>query len=255
MNPQDVLDYFLSPTKTGYDLPKTFVYSFVFIIAAYIIFKLLKKSNIKIDKRFALAITPYIIFGGILRSLEDAGVVSSYWFVTPGIYFLVFIIVTLIFSIGIFLQRKKGIPYFKTLFIIGLLLISFTTLQVKPVNFYGVFLVGLLLLPWVLIFYFIKKFGLTNRIVSVVQMFDATTTFVALNFFGYQEQHVLPNFFISLFGPVSFIFLKLIGVVAVLILIDKFSSDKEFNSYLKLCIGALGGATGTRDLFTLLSLA
>lgn len=85
-------------------------------------------------------------------------------------------------------------------------------------------------------------------------MFDASTTFVALNFFGYSEQHIFPNFIISLFGPASFIFLKLIGVVAALILVDKFSKDKEFNNYLKLCIGILGGATGARDLFTLFSL-
>jgi uncharacterized membrane protein len=254
MNPQDLLNYFLSPTKTGYDLPKTFAYSFVFIIAAYIIFKLLKKANIKIDKRLAVAITPYVIFGGILRSLEDAGVASSYWFITPGIYFLVFSIVALILLISIFLQRKKNIPYFKFLFTVGLLLISFTIPNVKPINLYGVFLVGLFLLPWILISYFIKRWELTNRIVSVVQMFDATTTFVALNFFRYKEQHVLPKFFISLFGPVSFIFLKLIGVVAALVLIDKFSTDKEFNNYLKLCIGILGGATGIRDLFTLFSL-
>ena len=250
-----MLDYFLSPTKTGYDLPKTLVYSFVFIIAAYIIFKLLKKANIKIDKRLAVAITPYVIFGGILRSLEDAGVASSYWFITPGIYFLVFSIVLLTLIISIFLQKKKDIPYFKFLFTVGLLLISFTIPNVKPVNFYGIFLVSLFLLPWILIFHFIKRWSLPNKIVSVVQMFDATTTFVALNFFSYREQHILPNFFIDSFGPASFIFLKLVGVVAALILIDKFSSDREFNNYLKICIGILGMATGTRDLFTLLSLA
>lgn len=250
-----MLDYFLSPTKTGYDLPKTLVYSFVFIIAAYIIFKLLKKANIKIDKRLAVAITPYVIFGGILRSLEDAGVASSYWFITPGIYFLVFSIVLLTLIISIFLQKKKDIPYFKFLFTVGLLLISFTIPNVKPVNFYGIFLVSLFLLPWILIFYFIKRWSLPNKVVSVVQMFDATTTFVALNFFSYSEQHILPNFFIDSFGPASFIFLKLVGIVTALILIDKFSSDKKFNNYLKLCIGILGMATGTRDLFTLLSLA
>jgi uncharacterized membrane protein len=90
-------------------------------------------------------------------------------------------------------------------------------------------------------------------------MFDATTTVTAMTFFGYGEQHVLPTIFINLFsstlfGPFSFIVLKLIGVVPVLILIDKLSSDKEFNNYLKLAIGILGAATGTRDFSCLLSL-
>jgi uncharacterized membrane protein len=254
MNPQDFLDYFLSPAKTGYDIPKTLVYSFTFVIAAYLVFKLLRRINIKIDRRFALAVAPYILFGGALRSLEDAGAVNSYWFVTPGIYFFVFIILALTLSISILLQRKRSIPYFKTSFIIGLLLLSFTIAHIKPINFYGAFLVGIFLMPWIAVFYSIKKWNLSNRIVSVVQMFDATTTFVALSFFGYREQHVLPNFFISSFGPASFILLKLAGVVAVLILIDRFSRDRELSNYLKLCIGVLGAATGTRDFFSLLSL-
>jgi uncharacterized membrane protein len=250
MNPQDFVDYFL---KTGYDMPKTLAYSIVFVIAAYLIFRLLKKINIKIDKRLAVSVTPYVIFGGILRSLEDAGVVSSYWFVTPGIYFFVFSVVLAVLAISMVLQTKRKIPYFKVLFMAGILLVSAAVTQVKPVNPSGVFLVGLFLLPWILIFYSIK-WGLANRIASLIQMFDATTTFVALNFFNYREQHVLPNFFINFFGPASFIFLKLIGVIAVLVLIDRFSTDKELNRYLKLLIGILGTATGTRDLFSLISL-
>jgi uncharacterized membrane protein len=254
MNPQDFVDYFLSPIKTGYDMPKTLAYSIAFVIAAYLIFRLMKKINIKIDKRLAVALTPYVFFGGILRSLEDAGTVNSYWFVTPGIYFFVFAVVLTVLVISLVLQTKRKIPYFKILFTVGLLLVSAAVTQVKPVNLSGVFLVGLFLLPWIAIFYSIKKWGLANRIVSLTQMFDATTTFVALNFFSYREQHVLPNFFINFFGPASFIFLKLVGVVAVLVLIDRFSTDKELNNYLKLLIGILGTATGTRDLFSLISL-
>jgi len=254
MNPQDFVDYFLSPTKTGYDMPKTLVYSIVFVIAAYLIFRLLKKINVKVDKRLAVAITPYVFFGGILRSLEDAGSVNSYWFVTPGIYFFVFSVVLTALAASLLLQAKRKMPYFKVLFMAGLLLVSAAVTQVKPVNLSGAFLVGLFLLPWILIFYFFKRWNLPNRIVSTVQMFDATTTFVALNFFSYREQHVLPNFFISLFSPLSFVFLKLAGVVVVLVLIDRFSTNKELNRYLKLLIGILGAATGTRDLFSLISL-
>jgi len=254
MNPQDFVDYFLSPTKTGYTVPKTLVYSIVFIIAAYMAFLLLKKLKVRTDKKLALAVAPYVAFGGILRSLEDAGSVNSYWFVTPGIYLFVFAVFLSVLAASLLLENKRRIPYFKTSFTIGLLLVSAAITQVKPVNFYGAFLVGLLMLPWIFVFYFFKRWNLSNRIVSTVQMFDATTTFVALNFFSYREQHVLPNFFIGLLGPLSFVFLKLAGVVAVLVLIDRFSTDKELNNYLKLLIGILGAATGTRDLFSLISL-
>jgi len=46
---KDLIDYFLSPKKTGYDVPKTLVYAIALIIAVYCIYKNLKKLNIKVD--------------------------------------------------------------------------------------------------------------------------------------------------------------------------------------------------------------
>ena len=85
-------------------------------------------------------------------------------------------------------------------------------------------------------------------------MFDATSTFVALQYFGYYEQHVVPSIFINIFSPISFVFLKIVGIVAILLLLDRFKGDEEFNNYLKLIIGILGLGTGTRDFLRLLAL-
>lgn len=262
MDIQDILDYFLSPKRSGYDVPKTLTYAFIFLIAVYLIFKLLKKTKIKVDRRLAIAVLPFVLLGSTIRVLEDLGMISSYIFVTPGIYFLVFFIFLSILSISIFIERKKGIPYFKIPFVTGFILFSFAFSFLRPSNFYGLLLALVFFVPWPLIFYFIKKWSLTNRIVASVQLFDSTVTFVALNFFGqgvledfgFYEQHVVPTFIINLFGPFSFIIVKLIAVVAVLLFIDKISDDKEFNNYLKLIIGILGLATGFRDLLAILVL-
>lgn len=254
---QELLDYFLWPKKTGYDVPKTFAYGIILVIAIYLIFKILKKLKIKIDRRLAVAIAPYVVWGAVLRVLQDAGILNSYIFVTPGIYFFVFIIIFSTILISLLFERKKGIPYFKPVFVIGILLVAFTLPFLSFVNTYGLLLTIGFFLPWPLLFYFfIKKWNLTNRIVTTIHMFDASTTAVALNYFGYYEQHILPTYVISILGPFSFIPLKLITIVAVLFLIDRFSDekDREFNNYLKLCIGILGGATGTRDFIGLLSL-
>jgi uncharacterized membrane protein len=209
--------------------------------------------KIKIDKRLVIGISPYVFFGGILRVLEDAGTISSYWFVTPGIYFLVgFItIATLLFSVLI--ERKKGVPYFKILFIFGLGLVVFSLPFIELINLKGFLLILAFFLPWVVIFY-VVRWSLENKFVSLVHLFDGTTTFVAMNFFGYAEQHIFPTFVIGVFSPISFIFLKLVIIVPALILIDKICKNKEFARYLKLVIGILGGATGTRDMFGLLAL-
>ncbi len=249
-----ILDYFLYPKKTGYDLPKTLTYGIIFIIAIFLIFKVLRKLKIEIDKKLVLAISPYIVFGSAIRVLQDAKILNSYLFVTPGIYFFVFCIIFPLILIFKFLEKKTKISYYKPVFIIGIILASIPLPFLEIKNFYGIFLSILFYAPWVLIFYFFKKWNLENKLVTLIQMFDATVTFTSIQFFGFSEQHILPTFLINIFSPASFLFAKFFAVVLVLILIDKFSEDKEFNKFLKLCIGILGGATGTRDFIALTTL-
>jgi uncharacterized membrane protein len=264
VNLQQFLDYFLNPTKEGYTIEKTLTYGILLVIGIYLIYEIiLKKLKIKPDKRLVVAIFPYIIFGAGIRVFRDAKILTSDLFVTPNIYGFVATIVIAIIFISLYLQKKKGIPYFKSVFWLGLFLSLITIPFLKIVNPYGIFLVLVFISPWLLLFCFFKRWGLENRMTTLVQLFDATVTFVALNyfskpmasgFFGFVEQHVVPKFIIGLFGPISFVFVKLIVVVTILILIDKLSDDKEFNTYLKICIGVLGAATGTRDFIALATL-
>jgi len=256
---KNLIDYFLAPKQTGYDVPKTLIYALVLVVAVYSIYETLKKLKIKIDQRLAIAIAPYIVFGGALRVLQDAAVIDSYFFMTPGIYVLVFGITFSALLISIALQKRLGIAYYKTTFIFGMLLLPFTLAQLSFSNFYGGGLVFLFFLPWVVAFKVpcISKWAAENKIVTLVHMFDATTTVVSLSFFGYYEQHILPTFFINIFGPFSFIPLKALAIVGILILIDKLSDDKDkdrdFKNYLKLVIGILGAATGSRDFISLVA--
>lgn len=113
-----------------------------------------------------------------------------------------------------------------------------------------------------MVIFYLLRWDQSNKIVTLAQLFDATTTFVALNFFGksslgqmgFIEQHVVPTIIINIFGPFSFVIVKLIAIVSVLLLIDKFSDEKEFSYFLKIVIGILGGATGSRDFIALLTL-
>lgn len=249
-----ILDYFLYPKKSGYDFPKTLTYGIIFIIAIFLVFKVLKKLKIKIDEKLVLAISPYIVFGSTIRVLEDAKILSSYLFVTPGIYFFVFSILFPLILIFKFLEKKIKIQYYKPVFLIGVILASVPLSFLEIKNFYGILLSIFFYIPWLLIFYFLKKWSLENRLVTLIQMFDATITFTSIQFFGFGEQHIVPTILISIFSPVSFLFAKLFVVALILILIDKLSEEKEFNKFLKLCIGILGGATGTRDFIALATL-
>lgn len=257
---KDLIDYFLAPKQTGYDVAKTLLYASILVAAVYSIYEILKGLKVKIDQRLAVAVTPYIVFGAAIRVLQDAAVINSYFFMTPGIYVLVFGITFCALTISIVLQKRFSTPYHKITFVLGLLLLPFTLAQLDFANFYGGGLVFLFFVPWVVAFEAaskisskISKWSLENKIVTLTHIFDATTTAVALSFFGYYEQHVLPTFFINIFGPFSFVFLKATVIIGILVLIDRVSDDKEFNNYLKLVIGILGAATGSRDFITLLA--
>ena len=84
-------------------------------------------------------------------------------------------------------------------------------------------------------------------------IFDATSTFVAMDFFGYYEQHVLPTFMINLTGSAIIMYpLKIIIILGILYIIDKEVDDCTSNHMLKLAIFILGLAPGIRNFATLI---
>ena len=253
----DIISYFTEPYKEGYTVSKTAVFAILFVIAAYVIYEILKKLKINIDKRLAVAVAPFVLLGSTARVLVDKGTISNPLYVTlftsPNIYIIIagFAIATLLISV--FLERRKIIAYHKPMFIVGLFAAIFAIVHIQFVNIQGIFLSLGFWLPWLVFAFVFKKWSPENRGVLGLQMLDANATFVTLNFFGsgYVEQHVVPNLFINAFGPFSFVIVKAVAIVTVLILIDRFSDDKDFNNYMKLVIAILGAATGTGDFLRL----
>jgi len=246
--------YNLFCSTTGYTVGGTSILAIILIIFVYLIFWILKFLKIKIDRRLAVAVSPYIVLGSSLRVLKDAGIIKNCLFQTPGIYFFIFGITLSLLIITTIIERKKNIPYYKIMFIVGLFLIAPILGIIQYRNFTGVGYVIAYLTPWLILLKLIPWLK-ENKIVTGLHTFDGTVTFVSMNYFGYYEQHVLPRYLINLFGtPFSFVILKFIALVAILFIIDKYSDDKEFNNYIKLIIGILGASTGTRDFLRLFAL-
>jgi uncharacterized membrane protein len=250
-------EYFLSPESSGYDVPKTLTYALVLVAAVYVLYRILRKLGIRADKRLAVAVSPYVVLGAAVRVLEDAGTLpDSFLFVTPMIYVLVFCVTFAVLLVSLLAQKKFGVPYHKPVFVAGILMLPFVLARLPAANLQAAVPVLLFFAPWTLLFRSVK-WSSQNRIVTLLHMFDSVTTAVALQFFGYSEQHVLPTAVIGVFGPFSFVLLKLAAVVTILFVIDKVSKgnaeSEDFASYLKLVIGILGAATGTRDFITLVA--
>jgi uncharacterized membrane protein len=254
MSLQDFLDYFLNPTRfEGYDLPRSLTYIAVFLFCAYIILKLFKKNKLNLSKELILAVIPYIFLGSLLRVLRDLYILDYIFLTTPYIYLFVSFIFSLITSFSFLLDKKLGVPFPKVAFIIGVILIGIFSSWIKVTNYYAIFLV---FFPFsvIAVIVWLIKWSYENKLVVLSQIFDGIVTSIAVTFFGYSEQHFIPRLMMFSLHPIVFPIVKLLIVALFLIIIDKSESDRETKKFVKLIIGGLGLATGTRDFLCLLSL-
>jgi uncharacterized membrane protein len=256
-------EYFIDPiiSGSGYNIYNTLVYALILIAAVFVIFRVMKKMKISIDDKFVLGVTPFVIMGGLLRALEDGGAVSGFWFKTPLIYVVIFALAFATLLISRLLNRKE---YHKVWFVAGMIIVIASLTQVIINSMLALGAIIVLSLFWALLLIFIKKvsekhskklakfFSWENTALLSVHMFDATTTFVAIAYFPYFEQHVLPSFLINIFGPAVMFVLKFVVVAAVLFALDTDIKELEKRKFVKLVIMILGLAPGLRNFFRLI---
>lgn len=262
-------DYFIDPILygTGYNIVNTATYAVILIIAAVAVFKLLQKMKVKIDTKFLFGVLPFIALGGSLRAVKDiielGGGLRNVLLITPIIYFLVFGIALLTLLISVAIQKRSRISYYKTWFLLGAVFLSATLYFAKLNNFTAFYLVIGISVFWA------AAIGLTrywkraktiltreNSLILFTHMFDATTTFTALQFPQFTEQHVLAGFLTGVFGPVAMFPLKLIVILLVLYIFDKEmhkAGDLEKRTFLKMLVLMLGLAPGIRNFLLIIA--
>ncbi|MFH0929546.1 MAG: DUF63 family protein [Candidatus Aenigmatarchaeota archaeon] len=250
-------DNFLNPLCHYYTTVGTLTYGIILITAVWLTYKLLRRLKIKIDKRFFIALLPFIIYGGWTRALRDhlLGIYQSKLFCSPPIYFFIFAITLGSLLLGLLLEKKLKIPYERTMMAIGSLLLIYNITLTQISNFDGFFIIVGLVSLWTLIFFGISHFkskwlSSVNAGILVSHLLDASSTYTALTYFGYYEQHVLPSFLIDIFGAWVMFPLKISVVWTVLYVIDQSKEDKFFKRLMKIIILILGLALGIRDFLT-----
>jgi len=100
---------------------------------------------------------------------------------------------------------------------------------------------------------FPKFLSSVNFSLILVHLFDASTTFTAIQFFGYGEKHVLANFLMHFIGPSAMFIIKIAFVPTVLYYLDKFVEEKQLNGFLKFIVLVLGLGPGTRNLIRMIT--
>jgi len=252
-----ILDFLQNYFFSGYTIFNTIVYGIILVIFVYLIIKMFEYYDLNpINLIFPLI--PFIFLGSGTRALVDNGIYPYSWFlITPGIYFIVGGIAILSIFIGLFIQKRTNFNYKYTIFIIGTVLAIINFINIPSINLIAISQISIIWIVLTLIIAISSKYwslykDKINLSILSAHLFDASTTFIAVDFFGYWEQHVIPNSIYNLSGTAITMFpLKIIVISFVLYLIDKYIDDDIISGTLKLTVFILGLAPGVRNILSL----
>ena len=112
-----IYKYYIDPIRMGqpYNIVDTLTYALILVLGVYLLYRWMSQSTwlsdigFKIDTSFILATLPYVVLGGLLRVVQDTGMITGnfqFLLVTPLIYFVLFFLLSACcFSPGILLFR------------------------------------------------------------------------------------------------------------------------------------------------------
>ena len=273
--------YYIDPIKNGqaYNVVDTLTYAIILVIGVYILYRWLSsstylaESGFRFDKTFILATVPYVILGGLVRVIEDTGMITSDWkylLITPLIYFTLFF-----FVIGVmFLSRYltlKGITtnFFQfyafagvtAMVIASLVLLAWSTTH-HGVDLFILAIIPLMGLTATVIVWAVMKYALGWTYVSdpvyltllFGQLLDASATSYGIDLHPsvqYVEQHVVGSALIGMTGTAFVMFpLKLLVLFPAIYVMEMYRKEANpaFWHLVLLAMIVVGFAPGIRDM-------
>ena len=201
-----------------------------------------------------------MFFGSSSRALVDHHIYPRiHLLATPGIYIFIGLLTIILIFTSVYIEKKSNIKYTHTIIIFGILLdipniiiilnnnINLLALLAEMMSF------AIVSSPFILLRNKVSLLSKNNLYVLLAHIFDATSTFIAMDFFSYEEQHVLPTFIINQTGSAIIMYpLKIIIILVVLYIIDSQIKNDKTNNLLKLSIFILGLAPAIRNCLTLI---
>lgn len=301
---QFIWKYFWGPILSdGLDKPVTYngvnaapkftlvseiVYGIVVASALFGLYKLLQKWKIKLDFSFLLGLLPFIVYGSVIRVLEDAHLFTEpfvFWFVTPLIYIQTLFLTLFVLFIAVYLVKIRKVTKWSIPQIMG----SIGFVLLLPFLYYVVlwmtgetwssssglfpnvfFLVSVLCVGITLAFYAVSKYvesfwdkaSAFSEPINLFMIFghqlDGIASYISIydplniGLPVYVEKHPASDLLMQLWPPLFPIvkFLLIIGIIYVLDVWykEELESQKIFVNLLKIGIFILGFAPGLRDL-------
>jgi len=187
-------------------------------------------------------------------------------FPTPGSYILTFLFALISLLVSLIVQRYAKFPYWKVMVFIGLSACILNLYLLPPLDFTPFAIVMGVTILFSAVFFLLTRFSgfirhkevktvftKENSSLLSVHMLDASATWAALTFYGYLEQHPLPRLVTDLFTPAGMFLLKLVVMIPVLYIINRYSEAGDYRNFLLILILILGLAPGLRDMIRLMA--
>jgi uncharacterized membrane protein len=269
-----IYKYYIDPVR--YDLPynpvETLTYAAILIVGIYAVYRWLRYSKVPVDGRFILATIPYVVFGGILRVVQDTRMIQSDWqflLVTPLIYFVIFFFAALALVVTIFLSRhgliRDYLPWYAGTGVVAAvvasgILVSFGLSRNVVHPEVLVIILTMATFASILVYGMLKylfKWGYVNdplyKVLIFGQLLDASATSYGIDLhpLKYIEQHVVGSNLIEITGT-AFVFfpLKLVVIIPGIWILEKYRHEGSSDLWhlIVLAMITVGLAPGIRDM-------
>jgi uncharacterized membrane protein len=260
-----IYEYYIDPIvyDTGYNPVNTVTWALILGGMLLVIIRLFRRLEIKLDEKFVFSTVPYILAGASLRVVEDANLVATplkYLLITPIIYFLAAAVTLATLCLCRLVLKERylsGYAAFGLFWAGANLLLLFSKGTDKLGVPLVIFCLGSVaaLAVWALASRLNLQFlsDRLNQLILYAHMLDASSTYVGVDWFGYAEKHVLPNYLIDHVGTALVMYpLKLLILIPVLALIDDaLRDDPSLKNLTKLALLTLGLAPALRNTIRL----
>ncbi len=276
-----IYKYYIDPIRYGqaYNVVDTLTYAIILVVGIYLLYRwmsgssFMTGSDFSFGETFILSTIPYVILGGLLRVIEDTGMITSDWrflLITPLIYFVLFA-----FTLGmLFLSQylvRRGITdtVFRFYAFAGILSVFVASLVLVAWSqtHYGIDLFILAIIPlmataataivWAAMRYILSWTYVTDPLYITLifgQLLDASATSYGIDFHPsvrYVEQHVVGSSLIDLTGTAFVMFpLKLLILFPAIYVMQLYRKEANpvFWHLILLAMIVVGFAPGVRDM-------
>ncbi|PKL62929.1 MAG: hypothetical protein CVV31_03710 [Methanomicrobiales archaeon HGW-Methanomicrobiales-2] len=266
--------YYIDPIRYGeaYTLVDTLTYALILIVAVYLVYRGLRRYKIAIDDELVLATLPFVVLGGLLRVVEDTGMITSdlhFLLITPLIFFTIFAVAASALFLGK-LAENAGLTarYSRVYGGVGVVACLLATaalvwfglteatiaLDVLAVILALAAVTSLAL--WAFLVYVLKWDYASNILYKLLifgHMLDASATSYGIDIHPvhYVEQHVVGSGLIEATGTAfSMYLLKLAVLIPAIYVLEMYrrEGNPDLWHLILLAMIVVGMAPGIRDL-------